>query len=291
VEGSALQGATALQQEFSGASDRAAAIVAAAFLDDILKDALEAFLVPATSTSEDKKLFGGQGPLATFSSKIVLAHRLGLISDWERQAVDAIRLVRNEFAHVTSDISFRTQTVRDRVKQIETPVELITPEDLLVPESPEDPPPLVSLKKADSDDARAVFQETVLSLLTMLAGRAAHAASEPRQSPPDYKFAHEAPQVLLDTFDRALEDRHRLVAQLDVSVGKLEALIADSTDENVLRESEELLLEARSQRAELEETLRPDSSISNARRVAIYAVEGIKNAHAHRLGIDDKKAS
>jgi hypothetical protein len=44
-------------------------------------------------------LFGVNGPLSTFSSRILIAYHLAWLSDGIREKLDALRKIRNEFAH------------------------------------------------------------------------------------------------------------------------------------------------------------------------------------------------
>jgi DNA-binding MltR family transcriptional regulator len=87
----------ALVEEMNGESDRAVAIVGAAWVEDALTEAIVAFLEEHRESS--KRLFHGSGPLATFSAKIDLARLLGMTSDAIRSDLHSIRGVRNEFAH------------------------------------------------------------------------------------------------------------------------------------------------------------------------------------------------
>lgn len=92
-----LRRMTALIEEMNGESDRAVAIVGAAWVEEALFTALDSFLQSHAESS--KRLFNGNGPLATFSAKIDLARLLGMVSDAIRSDMHAIREVRNEFAH------------------------------------------------------------------------------------------------------------------------------------------------------------------------------------------------
>lgn len=278
-----LGAVSAVKAELAGASDRAAAIVAAAFLDDILKELLTDFLVPAKSAAENKKLFGTQGPLGSFSSKITMAHRLGLISEWERTAIDAIRDVRNDFAHVTEGVSFETQSVRDRVKNIEAPVELVAPSELPMANVVGEVPPPALIVKAESANARDVFQETVLVLMAMLGARIIEASVHKRRQPADFKHAHEPAQATVDAFDAKFKRLGDMAAKAKSVAAEFEAMIATAADVGRRSELEQKLQKATAAIEEIQGMLAPDSPEQFMRRLAVFAVESIKTAHANRV--------
>src|SRR5437899_2802276 len=80
---------------------RAAAIVLGAELDWALRDVLESYFLPANSVSQKYglSLFGPDEAAGSFSARIELAYRAGLIPDWCQRELHLIRKVRNEFAH------------------------------------------------------------------------------------------------------------------------------------------------------------------------------------------------
>jgi hypothetical protein len=101
----------------SGESDRGAVLAAAALLDVGLETALKKKLVPAAK--KDDLLFnGGYSPLRSFSAKIELAFRLGLITDKTRQMLDVLRALRNDFAHSKEAVSLNDAPARDRLRAI-----------------------------------------------------------------------------------------------------------------------------------------------------------------------------
>lgn len=105
-------------------SDRSCAVLAAAVLDDRLARLLEANLVPAGRKGEDK-LLGRGGAIESFSSRIELAYRMGLLSENVRKSLDWIREIRNEAAHRT-EFSFEADGVRSRVENVIAALELRT---------------------------------------------------------------------------------------------------------------------------------------------------------------------
>lgn len=115
-----------LNKEIEGASDRATAIVSCAFLDDYLQQILKSYLTE-DSESANKKLYGNNGPLSTFSSKITLSYRLGLISQFEYKQLNILRTIRNLFAHDVSANSFDAPNIRSIL------MSNIPDEDLLPP--------------------------------------------------------------------------------------------------------------------------------------------------------------
>jgi hypothetical protein len=198
--------AEALRNEFDGASDRAAALVAGAFLDEVLGELLREFLVD--DPANDKKIFEGTGPLASFSAKIEIAYRMGLISAREHQMIHAVRSIRNDFAHKLRGISFENQSISARCKNIETPLAMLAPKTVILSRTGK-VPPLPPLEKADSSDARAVFQESVITLSHILAARIIDARLSKRISPPAFVAAHEPYERLL-TCMQGLVERYQL---------------------------------------------------------------------------------
>ena len=113
-------GLAAIQTAFSRETDRAAAIVAAAMLDDGLATLLGAFLVEPRKAGESI-VDGEQAPLGTFSARINAAHQMGLISPYFARDLHLIRKIRNHFAHSADHLTFETPEVRDRVAELEKP--------------------------------------------------------------------------------------------------------------------------------------------------------------------------
>lgn len=95
---------SAFLREFQSETDRGAALVGAALIDQKLADTLRSFFVLGKTASA--LLDGGTAPLASFSARIKVAHALGLIDNFELTECDLIRKVRNEFAHSIHGTSF-----------------------------------------------------------------------------------------------------------------------------------------------------------------------------------------
>jgi len=89
-----------MNDELSGESDRAAAIVGCALLDERLAELLEEFLVQNLDGRAD--LLNSEdvnAPLGSFGSRIVAAYAVGLIDKPQRDALRRLKKVRNLFAH------------------------------------------------------------------------------------------------------------------------------------------------------------------------------------------------
>ena len=99
AEWSRITAALEIQEQ----SDRGAAILACAILDDTLRLAIESRLYKSETKRLKEQLFEGQGPLATLWSRTVVARSLGLINDKIRNDLDRIRQIRNIFGHRMAD--------------------------------------------------------------------------------------------------------------------------------------------------------------------------------------------
>ena len=95
-----------LLSEMFNQSDRAAAVVAASVLDELLRKALLSFLLE--SSKADELLFGVYKPLSSLKAKTDVALLLGLISPDECADLNTIRQIRNDFAHKFDILTFST---------------------------------------------------------------------------------------------------------------------------------------------------------------------------------------
>lgn len=90
-------------------------LIVAAYLDEQLLRMLQWFMVEGRVSSDLDS--GPSSPLGTFSGKIHLAYALGLIDDEEQRSIQAIRKIRNEFAHNIST-RFKDDKVRGKLQAL-----------------------------------------------------------------------------------------------------------------------------------------------------------------------------
>jgi hypothetical protein len=105
--------------EFKEESDRAAVIIGTAKLDYSLYQILTKYLVPSVSNSDE--LLEGDSPLSTFSARINICYRLGLIDSKFARALHLTRKIRNSFAHEVSGGKLDSGPHRDRIKELIAP--------------------------------------------------------------------------------------------------------------------------------------------------------------------------
>ncbi|OPA88688.1 hypothetical protein BFW86_16735 [Pseudomonas fluorescens] len=97
-------------------SDRGSVVLAAAWLDESLTRIITKFLKPNT-TQNEKLLKVGQ-PIGDFGTRIIIADRLRLITPNLISSLVICRRLRNDFAHLSSELSFATPYVQDRVDRL-----------------------------------------------------------------------------------------------------------------------------------------------------------------------------
>lgn len=111
-----------LFDEFKNESDRAAVILVASVIDDRLKTLVKMALVPI-ATSDDPLFSNSNSAISTFSSKVDMSFRLGLISAKLARDIHLIRKIRNNFAHEIFGCNFEMSKVKQRVEEIEKSME------------------------------------------------------------------------------------------------------------------------------------------------------------------------
>ena len=97
-------------------TDRGAALVAAAFIDDVLKSMLIAKFVDRPKNV--KQFLEYPRPLSTFSSRIELAYLLGLIGPKMYKGLKQIQKIRNDFAHSHKSLSFEDVKVSKKCEEL-----------------------------------------------------------------------------------------------------------------------------------------------------------------------------
>jgi DNA-binding MltR family transcriptional regulator len=107
-----------INEELSGDSARAAAIVGCALLDERLRELLSEFLVQNEDGGSDLlSSDDSNAPLGTFGSRIVAAYAVGLIEKNQRDALRQLKKVRNAFAHQAAAPDFRDQAIAAHCKE------------------------------------------------------------------------------------------------------------------------------------------------------------------------------
>ena len=106
--------------EFKSESDRAAVVLGAAKLDILCYQILQNFLIPSPTGKDE--LLEADCPLGTFSSRIHMLFRLGLIEADLARALHLIRKIRNSFAHELSGGNLEEGSHRDRIRELIQPL-------------------------------------------------------------------------------------------------------------------------------------------------------------------------
>jgi DNA-binding MltR family transcriptional regulator len=102
---------------FNKESDRGAALIAASFLDNSLKEIIEAFLIESKSSKE--LIDGFNAPIGTFSSRINLANSLGLLMEDEYSLLHSLRKIRNEFGHEWDEVTFESRSIKNKIQNLQ----------------------------------------------------------------------------------------------------------------------------------------------------------------------------
>jgi len=109
------------QDELWSASDRAFALLHSINVENALHRLFEAKLRQGLNSTDRKRLYGSEGILSNFSSKIALAYALELIGPVTRDDLNLIRFIRNTFAHSRRPLSFDLQVVGDACAHLQFP--------------------------------------------------------------------------------------------------------------------------------------------------------------------------
>ena len=108
----------AMEKEFYGENDRSCGILMVSLVENGLETTLRRTLVRGKPHSD---LFGFEGGLGTFSSKIAMAYAIGLFGTKTNHDLSLIRLLRNKFAHCRRPLKFSTPVVKNVCASLQLP--------------------------------------------------------------------------------------------------------------------------------------------------------------------------
>lgn len=98
--------------------ERSLIILGAAKIDILLLAILNAYLLPKRAKTRDNdELLEGDRPLSTFSARIKICYRLGLIDETLFVALEQLRSIRNPSAHALS-FDMTKAPMRERVNEL-----------------------------------------------------------------------------------------------------------------------------------------------------------------------------
>ena len=101
----------------SAESDRGAVILAGSILDVALEKLIASYLLPPIK-KEDKLINGAYAPLGSFSAKIEMCYRLGLIKPQVTEQLQLFKRIRNDFAHRITDARLSSVQNKARIQEI-----------------------------------------------------------------------------------------------------------------------------------------------------------------------------
>lgn len=100
--------------------DRPLIIVGASKIDDLLFSILSKFLLPPKNLKDDD-LLKGDNPVSTFSARIKLTYRLGIIDEKIFKILEQVRKLRNLCAH-SVEFNIKKLPVREHIAELKTTI-------------------------------------------------------------------------------------------------------------------------------------------------------------------------
>ena len=154
--------------EFYNKSDRAAAILGAAFLETHLGQLIQGFFVE--TCDDDCSILSTERPLGTLVARLRGAYCMGLISNTEYHDLKLIMEIQQIFAQQVHGAAFTDDGIRERCFQLRIPREVLLPGETRSP--------------------RQLFVFATAILTQQLSWRAEQASKKRCQGPEDFMLIH-----------------------------------------------------------------------------------------------------
>ncbi len=93
-------------------------LVFSSFLEDCVRTLIKARFKHLDTKNVEAKVFGGNGPLGTFSNRLLIAFQLGWLTSNTMGKLSAFKNLRNEFAHHAFERKITDQHIKDHIKSL-----------------------------------------------------------------------------------------------------------------------------------------------------------------------------
>lgn len=103
-------------------------------LTQLLANTLEHYLIQVMqpfNAKARKEIFGGMGPLSSFSAKIHIAYGIGLLDAELYDDAHTLRAIRNKFAHAKDRLDLTSEKMSELVDKLSTCGKGVEPKDAL----------------------------------------------------------------------------------------------------------------------------------------------------------------
>lgn len=114
--GNPIKKISEFRKTLNSETDRGCALMAAAYIDEKLGELLKSYLVDDPKII--KRMFDFNGPFGTFSSRIDSTYSLGLLPGNVHKDIHLLRKIRNDFAHVSSPLTFDDEPISSRCREL-----------------------------------------------------------------------------------------------------------------------------------------------------------------------------
>jgi DNA-binding MltR family transcriptional regulator len=105
----------ALIRDKAQRAETSLALTTAALIEDWLEHAIKSHMRELSST-QDRRIFGGYGPLSSFAARIDVAYALSYFDDIIYSDLRAIKEIRNKFAHSKSVLHFNSEPILESIR-------------------------------------------------------------------------------------------------------------------------------------------------------------------------------
>jgi len=217
------------EELYNSSSDRSRVIVAASYLDEQLRLLIDSFLTPAQNKDERNNLYDGYGVLSSFSSKITISYRLGLISKSEYQTLNAIRKIRNEFAHTLHNMSL--DEYKEQLERISPERKLLPPDNIPLPINGKDIP-LPQIPNTENLTSKELFTNIIISLQNCIMTRLISSSQNRRQSPKAYNSLLDIEDTKISVLDKELSQLKQIKTLLTEKAVLLKEMQNKSAKQN-----------------------------------------------------------
>jgi hypothetical protein len=149
-------------------TDRAAAVLAAAFIDELLLR----YLKKRLSVPDLESLYGSDGAVGSFSRRIAVAQALGWLHVDTAHDLNVLRRIRNKFAHdFDHNLSFAAQSISDQTRNFRVLTAMQSEVKAIAVNLPQSPEAASAIAEAlaSISQPRQLFELAVLMLAAAIA--------------------------------------------------------------------------------------------------------------------------